>query len=99
MPNIPVQKSSMDATGLVLGIIGVVLGLIYSGGGDNQSDIMAFIMFISVFPLGLAGVILSAIAISRNKKAGQSISMAITALVVNLFGIVLLIRNFMNMAE
>jgi hypothetical protein len=99
MPNIPVQKSSMDATGLVLDVLSVVLGLIYSGGGDNRSDIMAFIMFISVFPLGLAGVILSAIAISRNKKAGQSILIAITALVVSLLGIVLLIRNFMNMVE
>ena len=80
-PNIPVQKSSIDVNGLVLGIISIVLTFF--------NAITEGFLFIVVLPLGLAGIIFSSIAISRNKKAGQTIRMAIAGLVVSILGIVL----------
>jgi cation transport ATPase len=95
MLNVPVQKSSMDATGLVLGIISVLIGLLWhlgAEGGENNE--LVFLLIFPVFLLGLAGFILSAISFSRNKKAGQPTSMGIAALIVNIIGIVLFINLF-----
>jgi len=80
VPNIPAQKSSMDAKGLVLGIICVVSSPFTDGD-------LALYFFLPWFTSGIAGVILSAIAISRNKKAGHPASMAIVGLVLSIIGI------------
>ena len=88
-PNIPVQKSSMDAIGLVLGIICVVGVALASAVKD--SFVVSFFVLIAPFMLGIAGVILSAIACLRNKKAHQPIYMAIAGLVVSIIGIIYLL--------
>jgi hypothetical protein len=94
MPNIPVQKSNMDATGLILGIITIIIYFMSSIGEKGGGVLSVFLLpfFFSAFPLGFAGVIISAIAISRNRKAGLSIKMAIAGLVVSIIGIALLIN-------
>jgi len=90
MTNVSVHKSSMDVRGLVLGIITIIIDAL-TGGAKANGVTALFLMplIIAAIPLGIAGVVVSAIALSRNKKASQPTGMAIAGLVVSIFSVVL----------
>jgi len=75
-------------TGLVLGIVTIIVGPFAAA--------YVFTVFVSVMT-GIAGIIVSAAALSRNKKAGQPIRMAIWGLILSIIGLVLTIYVFISM--
>ena len=75
-------------TGLVLGIVTIIVG-------PFAANFFAFTAFVPVMT-GIAGIIVSAAALSRNKKAGQPIRMAIWGLILSIIGLVLTIYGFIS---